>query len=1277
MVGTAAASVRQLRRKGVSEETFDRMLEIVRREGDGAFASRHAGALRLLEKIWHSGVDVVTHEAMLELNEVASDAPYPEVAPLWTFPSARDAGVGGDFYKYVFCSIFDILGDEIPSVLNLPMPERPRYAGEPSSGIPRANRASLLSHGIRYWPWAVPSMLLATQHSEKDVQSAFTQLLTWDLPAQAGKRTWPCSDARWIGAYQTLIRRLLAPPHSILPRNWESPTAMGWYFEVHQRDPHLDNAPTSGWNATTSFDDDGIEFVEAVLPDEDWLKDAAKTSAAIDVDNPVLADPKESRKCGLVKDEDEKEEELPAATASDDGLVGAGSVTECGSEHGVEDEDEHGEAYASEADDGEQRLAAAEAMAHAVQRARARMQRFFRFPVLVSRWWKAAQWRRDGDNPQLVHGHIRFRVYIKDPLQLELERIASYAVELFPGIRKEVSRLQYHNKYLVPTRIERIQNLIDRSSEFAERAEAARQRRLHAAAAAKERDEQLQQQNGDTDPDVPITRQRRGVTRIEFVCSKNHAAVKTRAACNGHCSRCAAVIVAGAQIIECKGCLPNAVPWWACQLCEIHFGYDPDKPVVRKSVLGKDNSRAFDPGPEVVYSPRKRPKVQEATEPVEPVEPVEPTEPPPWANLPSAHPIPTTLASPIDVSDTEMVTEDLIERVFSIEVHLAIDGDVTYEHAYVMHYRINNVTSMQRLINDVLKRIGLTAGLARFVLDGTLITSELADDLAENMGMYEGSIVDVILPEWCAETQPRGLHVYRCVCGTTPLDANAMDEDNDLNDPNENGSVDLDRDADVDMTAEAPVQEPAQQQPAQHEPYPAGCKRTNPRFSYHQLKQMELMYFNKSKRYPTIEERQALADELNLKTHQITGWFQKRRTRDRRAQEYVTKRFKDHNDRNPDQKQINTIADSYGVQWSQVSLAFAMLREQNPLVRTSSEAPVEPSQSTQATETATPVELSNVETFLSVKAPLGIKSGDRVEWEVQDNIGRFSFVMPDFPPTLSRPTLTMSVFLNKKFDNAPQGQKLKVVNVRINGEGSSAKPIALDDSDSESTAKTPATEPTPTPQPELSDGRSDAAEADGDPVWQTNFLQRLGDYDAVFSSRVTHPPASVQDMLLSVRRSNAGRSTVVLGMTPLWFESMGLPPDREGCRKHASKVLRFLLARNAHKEGYALLERVRHEGLRVHFWVMTVGALQRLCDAARRVKANELRMAIGAETERKRQESRAQGQKLSNTLQTEEEQQQAKELADNFEGVSEEEIAKRMEIITSDQLWSALNVPTA
>ena len=975
------------------------MLEMVRREGHGALASPQSGALRLLSRVWASGVDILANEALVELDEVTRKSKVPAVAPLWTFPHPSQSGVGHAFYVGVFDKLFEILGDAAPASFNLPMPEKPKYEGEKMSGIPRANNSTMLMHAVRHWPWAVECMLSSKTYEATELHSALTQLTTWDEPPRAGKRTWPCVDEAWVAEYQRLIVLLLSPPHSLLPRNWNSPTAMRWYYDTHGKDPNLDNAPTSGWNVTSTIDDDGIELCVATNPNEDWTKDASKLNAAIDLDNPRVEEG--PPKCGatevVVKDEEEDAElhvhvHGPRAQSMD--LERTDSVTECGSPHAEE--------AAAEAVEAVEAVEAEEAAEAATARSRARLVRLLRLPLVVGWWWRLAQWRRDRGAPRLVNGHLRFRVYLKDPMQLELERIALFAVELFPGIKIDVDRVQFAPRYLVKTKIDRIQGLIERASELQDRALVKEVRRRQALEAAKERDER--ERDSPTDPDFPITRQRRGTTHVEFVCKKNHAAVRTTAACNGHCSRCHRLIVQGAQIIECKGCLPNAVPWWACHLCSVHCGYDPAKPLVRKPATVKDSKRAFDPGPEPV-TPRLANR-QRTTQPSSPKAPA------PWESAPAAQPRPTTRTDPIDVIGT---TGGILRRLipFDILVHPSIEGDGDMD-THVMHYQLNNVTLLCRLMQDVCERLGIDQKHVRFVFDGNVLDARHgADEMAEDLRMSQDDIVDVVLPAWCRERPPLGLHVYEM--SRQPPSSTSL-----TTVPSEQ----------KDEEAPAPVVVVA----------PLAAKRFSWRLDQKQV--LEHLYWEKNIHYPTRAQKVQYAEMLKVEFRSLDNWFVSRRSWDKNAERQVDVVVAQESFTQASDLLIEEIRVMCGVQGAFVERLFeaALRRKKEEEERRKQQA----EQAEQAElDPSADDETSDKPTCVRFPAPPNVEEGDRVEWHVRGLLGPgFVFTMPPFAPG-TRPKVAMSVHLPKRFDDA--SVPIQVVNVRINGQGSSDKPIALDD----------------------------------------------------------------------------------------------------------------------------------------------------------------------------------------------------------------------------------------
>jgi len=930
---------------------FERMLEISRREGDGALATWRAGLLRLLDNLWRWGVDLVVYEAMRELNELGPNMSIPQEAPLWTFPEPRRSTVGISFYTLVFLTLFRRLGHDVPSTHNLLMPEKPRYEGEPPTGIPRANRASLLAHGIRYWPWAVPKMLEYATYGEKVVQSVFTQLLTWDLPAQAGKRTWPCSEPRWIDCYQRLIQELLAPPHSILPRNWESPTAMRWYYETHKRDPNLDNAPTSGWNATSSIDDDGIELVEAVLPAEDWLQDASKTGAAIDVDAPSPNEEPSTPKYGLVKTESLADADAPDDSPDD-------SVTECGS--GRDDDDDF-EPEANE-DDAKQRLASAEAMAHAAQRARARLCNAFRVPILVSRWWEAARWRRERDNPRLVCGRLRVTVHLTHPLEPAL-------AEGGGGSKRALDALSDPQKQ---------PKLSPSSSSFPE--------------AMKEEEESPTEEDGGN----------RG----------------------------------------------NGAP--------------------------VDDAEPLPPMPDRIGSPyplgssRNRPRYSE------------------WPIAPRQKGVLTRIT-------------------FQAAIGSCGGADI-----YYISVSMNATTVVQTYLRRIIGKLpAMTRNGLRSPSDFRLRKG--TGYLPENV--LAGSLLDEVAK---AGRGSGGINMWSWSWVPNI-------------DPKQ-----------VSPTGKLAAPEPRLEPPSRL------------RYTDAQLTVMESTYHTRTSRMFTCEEQTALAEKVGVSVHQVQSWLQNRRNRDGGAQAHFVVRFKKYGETHPDITRMTELARYFGVQVAFVGACFVALRKEmfyHQLTNMCAPAAAPATAPEVAPETAP--ELSNRETTIYVRAPNGVKPGDRVEWEVHDNVGRFTFVMPDFPP--NTPTgalwLQMSVRLNKKFDDIAVGQRLKGINVRINGEGSSAKPIALDDSDEDATVPAPAPAPAPA--------------AFHDAQWSEShepaFLEKLASYSDDVRSlphlSLEHPSASLKAFVAEIRQGSGDESILVIACVPSWCNRMGVFPQY---REHAARTIRSL-----------------------------------------------------------------------------------------------------------------------
>ena len=295
-----------IRQHGWCGDTFDRMVTLMR-EGDSAPASPDEGARRLLDALWEQGVDVVACQALAKLGHFHALHLPRQIAPrpLRDFPCPSESLFGPIFYKRVFTELFALLGDNVPERYKLPLPEKPRWEGEKLSGLAKPNENSMLMHGLKYWPWSVASMLACASYSHKTKSTVLTQVCSWDC---VSGRSFPCTSDEWITYYGAVIIVLLEPPHSLLPTNWHSPTAARWYNDKHGVEPNFARAPTSGYNVTTSLDADGFEMVEVTEPNADWLQDASKTGAAIDLDEEV---PAEEPECKTVRVKDE-----PTSTAA-------------------------------------------------------------------------------------------------------------------------------------------------------------------------------------------------------------------------------------------------------------------------------------------------------------------------------------------------------------------------------------------------------------------------------------------------------------------------------------------------------------------------------------------------------------------------------------------------------------------------------------------------------------------------------------------------------------------------------------------------------------------------------------------------------------------------------------------------------------------------------------------------------------------------------------------------------------------------------------------------
>jgi hypothetical protein len=440
------------------QPALDKALRILTASDD---LSDKDALLKVFLRVWHEGVLGVLGEHRKEHGNLGSEAVIP-VRPLYEFPLPGEHKSPVTYLQFVY-RIFLHLGTDIPLELNLPLMDKPKFNGETTSGIPRANRAPTVLQLTKFLPWLVPDVLKIAPHlrDQRVLHLVLDQLLTWDESPRPGKRTWPCSKPEFIEAYRDVIRCLLGEPHNILPRSWNSPTAIQWYADTHDgKEPNWEKAPTSGWTMTTTMDEDGVEMVDAVAPDEDWTKDTKKTSSAI-----LLTEDEDQGSGTPLVSEEEKEE---VKVKQEPGGSGGG----------------------------------AEARRH--------WRVLVSAVTLVAFWTKLARWRnQDPTSP------LKIRVFLSEPLSVELERLVQFAKELFPDLTEKIEQIAMNKGFLVKTKISRIQRLIDATDD-------ARQRKKRTAPPAPVSVEEEEEEVEFEDESSPLSQrpQRSSGETPKFLCAK-------------------------------------------------------------------------------------------------------------------------------------------------------------------------------------------------------------------------------------------------------------------------------------------------------------------------------------------------------------------------------------------------------------------------------------------------------------------------------------------------------------------------------------------------------------------------------------------------------------------------------------------------------------------------------------------------------------------------------------------------------------------------------------